>query len=123
MNIRLHRTAVAALIALIGLGVLWELWLAPLRAGGSWLVLKVLPLMAVLPGVLRARNYVMQWSVLLIWIYVTEGLVRASSESGATALLAGIELALALAYFTCTAALLRPLKQRARQQRLKGDSA
>ena len=34
--------------------------------------------MAVLPGVLRARNYVMQWSVLLIWIYVTEGLVRAS---------------------------------------------
>ena len=123
MNVRLHRAAVAALIALIGLGVLWELWLAPLRAGDSWLVLKVLPLMAVLPGVLRARNYVMQWSVLLIWIYVTEGLVRASSETGATALLAGIELALALAYFTCTVALLRPLKQRARQQRLKGDSA
>ena len=123
MNSALHRAAAAALVALIALAVAWELWLAPLRPGGSWLVLKVLPLMLVLPGVLRGRNYVLQWSVLLIWIYVTEGLVRATSENGAAAWLAGIELALALAYFTCVAALLRPLKQRARQQRLKGDSA
>src|SRR4051794_1984022 len=34
--------AVGSLLALIVLGLAWELWLAPLRPGGSWLVLKVL---------------------------------------------------------------------------------
>ena len=114
MNPALHRTAVAALIALIGLCAAWELWLAPLRPGGSWLVLKVLPLMLVLPGVLRAGNYAMQCSILLIWIYVTEGLVRATSDAGLSATLGIIETALAALFFICTAAILRPLKQQAR---------
>ena len=114
MNPALYRGAAAALMALIALCVAWELWLAPLRQGGSWLVLKVVPLLLLMRGVLAARNYAMQWSVLVIWIYVTEGLVRATSESGASAMLGGVELALALLYFACVTAILRPLKQQAR---------
>ena len=121
MNQTLLRAAAAALIALIALCVAWELWLAPLRPGGSWLVLKVLPLLLVLRGVLAGRNYVLQWSVLLIWLYVTEGLVRVASDSGTAMLLAGHEVALAATYFICVAAILRPLKKLARQH-LKGDT-
>ena len=121
MNQTLLRAAAAALIALIALCVAWELWLAPLRPGGSWLVLKVLPLLLVLRGVLAGRNYVLQWSVLLIWVYVTEGLVRVTSDSGTAMLLAGLEVALAATYFICVAAILRSLKKLARQH-LKGDT-
>ena len=121
MNQPLLRAAAATLIALIALCVAWELWLAPLRPGGSWLVLKVLPLLLVLRGVLAGRNYVLQWSVLLIWLYVTEGLVRVASDSGTAMVLAGLEVALAAAYFICVAAILRPLKKLAREH-LKGDT-
>ena len=121
MNQPLLRTAGAMLIALIALCVAWELWLAPLRPGGSWLVLKALPLLLVLRGVLAGRNYVLQWSVLLIWLYVTEGVVRVTTEAGSAMVLAGLEVALAAGYFICVAAILRPLKKLARQQ-LKGDT-
>ncbi len=39
-----------SLIALILLSLAWELWLAPLRPGGSWLVLKILRLLGSLFG-------------------------------------------------------------------------
>src|SRR5256885_15112591 len=35
--------AVSSLMGLIVLSLAWELWLAPMRPGGSWLVLKALP--------------------------------------------------------------------------------
>ena len=101
------RGAVATLTALIFLCVAWELFLAPLKPGGSWLVLKVLPLLAPLMGVLHGRRYTFQWSTLLIWVYVGEGATRAFSDRGASQLLAGIELALALAYFAFAVAWLR----------------
>ena len=44
--------ACAAWIGLILLGLAWELYLAPLRPGGSWLVLKVVPLLLPLMGLL-----------------------------------------------------------------------
>ena len=95
----LHIAACAALIALVFLCVAWEAWLAPLRAGGSWLALKALPLVAPLPGVVRARRYTLQWSALLVLAYLAEGLVRVASEAGARAALAGLEIVLALGYF------------------------
>lgn len=103
----LHVTAFAALIALLALCVAWELWLAPLRAGGSWLVLKALPLAVPLPGVLRARRYTLQWSALLVLAYLVEGLVRFASDSGMAAALAGAEIALTLVYFAAAFAWLR----------------
>jgi uncharacterized membrane protein len=103
--------ACALLIALIFLAVAWELFLAPLKPGGSWLVLKVLPLMAPLFGVLRAHRYTFQWSTLLIWLYAAEGAVRAYSDKGIPAALAMAELVLALAYFAAAVAFLRATRR------------
>ena len=91
--------AAACLIALILLGVAWETFLAPIRPGGSWLLLKVVPLLAALPGVLSSRRYTVQWSTLVIWLYAAEGATRAYTDAGLGAALALAELALSLAYF------------------------
>lgn len=99
--------AAALLIALIFLCLAWELFAAPLKAGGSWWVLKVLPLLAALPGVLRARRYTLQWSTLMIWLYAAEGATRAYTDRGISAALAGAELALSIAYFAAAVATLR----------------
>ena len=99
--------ACAALIALIFLLVAWELFLAPLKPGGSWLVLKVLPLLAAVFGVLRERRYTFQWSTLLIWLYVAEGAMRAYTDLGWSARLALLEAVLALGYFAAAVAYLK----------------
>ena len=90
----LHYGSIVSLIALILLGLAWELWLAPLRPGGSFLVLKVIPLLFPLFGVLRGKRYTYQWASMLILAYFTEGVVRAYSDSGLSASLGGIETAL-----------------------------
>ena len=93
---------VAATVALLGLLVLclaWELWLAPLRPGGSLLALKALPLAFPLAGILKGKRYTYQWSSLLILAYFAEGATRAWSESGASRHLALAEIALSLAFF------------------------
>ena len=41
----LRLAATSALLALIALCLAWELWLAPLRAGGSLVALKALPVL------------------------------------------------------------------------------
>ena len=110
-NPLLQRIACVCLLLLIALSVAWELWLAPLRPGGSWMVLKVVPLLLPLRGVLKGDNYTMQWSTLLIWIYFTEGAVRATSEHGLSVQLGIIEVALSVLYFICAAMYLRPLKK------------
>ena len=99
--------ACVALIALILVCVAWELWLAPLRPGGSWLVLKALPLLAPLFGILHGKRYTFQWSTLLIWLYAAEGAARAMTDPGWSAKLAVVELALALAFFGAAVTYLR----------------
>ena len=64
-----QRAAIVSLIALIALCLLWETILAPLRPGGSWLMLKVLPLLAPLFGVLRGKRYTYQWASMMILFY------------------------------------------------------
>ena len=93
--------AVASLLALIVLGLAWELWLAP--TGRGTLALKVLPLAIPLAGLLKNRMYTYRWVSLLVWIYFTEGVVRATSEGGIGALLAGIEVLLCLVLFAACA--------------------
>jgi uncharacterized membrane protein len=94
-----RRLAVGSLLGLIVLGLAWELWLAPLRPGGSWLVVKVLPLCFPLAGLLRHRMYTYRWVSLVVWIYFAEGAVRAYSDRGLGARLALLEVALCLALF------------------------
>jgi uncharacterized membrane protein len=88
-----------SLIGLIGLCIAWELWLAPLRPGGSMLVFKVLPLMIPLFGVLRGKRYTHQWTSMLALAYFTEGIVRATSDPGPSKWLALIETVLAVTLF------------------------
>ena len=88
-----------ALTALITVCLVWELWIAPLRAGGSMLALKALPLLIPLFGVLRERRYTYQWTSMLVLAYMAEGSVRAFTESGISRMLALTEIALACACF------------------------
>jgi uncharacterized membrane protein len=96
-----RRLAVGSVVGLIVLGLAWELWLAP--TGTGTLGIKVLPLLLPLPGLLRARMYTYRWVSLLVWLYFAEGVVRVSTESGLSALLAGIEVALSLLLFVACA--------------------
>lgn len=91
--------AVASTLGLIALGLAWELWLAPLRPGGSWLALKVLPLCLPLAGLLKNRMYTYRWLSLLVWLYFLEGVVRATSEPVPAAWLAALEVLLSLTLF------------------------
>lgn len=101
---RLNLLSSLSLIILIALSVAWELWLAPLRPGGSMLVLKVVPLLIPLRGILHGRRYTYQWASLLILLYFGEGLVRATSDAlTMSQMLALAEVALTLIFFTSTA--------------------
>jgi uncharacterized membrane protein len=90
---------IAATLALIALGLGWELGWAP--TGRGTLALKVLPLLLVLPGMARHRLYTFRWLTLLVWLYLLEGLVRATSDRGLSAALAAAEVALVLVIFAC----------------------
>jgi uncharacterized membrane protein len=93
--------AVASLLALIALGLAWELWLAP--TGRGTLVLKVLPLALPLAGLLKNRLYTYRWVSLLVWLYFTEGVVRAVGDGGLSARLAMVEVLLCLVLFAACA--------------------
>ena len=96
--------AVGSLVGLIVLGLAWEMWLAPLRPGGSWLALKVLPLVVPLAGLYKNRMYTYRWVSLMIWLYFTEGVVRAWSDTVPLGrALAGIEILLCLMLFVACA--------------------
>ena len=95
--------AVGSLLGLIVLGLAWELWLAPIRPGGSWLALKVLPLCLPLAGLLKNRMYTYRWVSLMVWLYFTEGVVRAYSDKAPSNYLAMIEVFLCLSLFTACA--------------------
>ena len=91
--------AVGSLLALIALGLAWELWLAPLRPGGSLWAVKVLPLCIPLAGILKNRMYTYRWVSLLVWLYFTEGVVRAYRASGLTLWLSLLQVVLCLTLF------------------------
>ena len=99
--------ASAALIALTVICLAWELWLAPLRPGGSLIALKALPLLLPLPGILDGRLHAYQWSSMLILAYFAEGATRAWSERGASQLLACGEILLSLVFFASAVAYAR----------------
>lgn len=90
--------ASVSLLALLVLCVAWETWLAPLRPGGSWMMLKALPLLAALFGVLRGRRYTYQWACMMILLYFTEGILR-MNDPAPTGALAIAEVALSVLFF------------------------
>ncbi|CAM3703885.1 DUF2069 domain-containing protein [Bordetella sputigena] len=122
MDIELNRNfrlaCILTLLALAILCVVWETVAAPLRPGGSWLFLKAVPLLLPLRGIARGNLYTYQWASMLILLYVMEGAVRVMSDTATlSAVLAGAELALSLAFFACAVLYVRPAKQAARRRR------
>jgi len=100
-------TATVSLYALLLLCLAWELWLAPLRPGGSWLALKILPLLWIAPGITRGRSYTYRAATMLILAYFTEGVVRAWSDQGLSANLAVAEIVLSVIIFVAAIAWVR----------------
>lgn len=98
---RTRALALASLISLFVLCLVWELWLAPV--GRGTLAIKALPLLIPIPGLWRNRMYTYRWVSLMVWLYFTEGVVRATSDQGLSAWLAGLEVLLCLALFTACA--------------------
>jgi uncharacterized membrane protein len=96
-----RNTAVASLLALIVLGLAWELWLAP--TGNRSLALKVLPLVLPLAGLLKYRMVTYRWLSLLLWLYFAEGVLRATSERGPAVPLAVAEILLCMVLFAACA--------------------
>ncbi len=95
--------AVGSLLGLIVLCLVWELFLAPLRPGGSWLALKALPLCIPLAGLLKNKMYTYRWVSLMVWLYFTEGVVRAYSDRPPSNYLALVEVLLCLLLFIACA--------------------
>jgi uncharacterized membrane protein len=119
-----NKYVLIASLAFIGLFiqcVAWEWFIAPLRPGGSWMVLKGLPLLLAIPGIWKAKNYTMQWASMLILIYMTEGLVRLF-ESGANFWMALLETLLSVIGFIALLMYLKPLKQEYKRQKKEKES-
>ena len=97
--------ALGALLALIVLGLAWELWLAP--TGSGTLALKVLPLVLCLAGLWRHRMYTFRWLSLLLWLYFLEAVIRATTESGVSMWLALLQTVLCIVLFACCSVYIR----------------
>jgi uncharacterized membrane protein len=109
------RWSIATWLALIALGLAWELTLAPLRPGGSWLVLKIVPLLLPLPAMLRGSAYAMQVALFIVLLSVLEGSVRLF-EPAPAAWLAALQCVLAIAFFVAAIVYLRPMKIAAKRR-------
>ncbi|MNI27024.1 hypothetical protein D3C73_807450 [compost metagenome] len=118
LNPRLRLLASVSLFALIVLCVTWETVVAPLRPGGSWMLLKALPLAFPLRGILRGNLYTYQWASMLSLLYLMEGMVRAMSDPmPLSVLMAWGEIILSATFFLSAIFYVRPAKRAARSQR------
>jgi len=118
LNPILYRLAALSLVGLIILCLAWELFIAPIRPGGSYLALKVLPLLLPLRGVLKGNVYTLQWSSMLMLLYFMEGVTRAWSDPNPLSVkMACIEIVLSLIFYVCAMFYLWPAKKAAKQNK------
>ena len=107
--------AVASLLALIVVGLAWELWLP---AQPSLWVVKVLPLCIPVAGLLKRRMYTYRWVSLLVWPYFMEGVVRWSEG-----LPAALQILLSLSLFVACALHVRLRLRNAKHERTDSPAA
>jgi len=107
----LRRLALTSLLLLFALCLLWEIYLAPLRPGGTLLFLKALPLAFAIRGVAKGSLYTMQWASMLVLLYMMEGVVRVMSDpAGPSILLAWLEIVFSAVFFFAAIFYVRPAK-------------
>jgi uncharacterized membrane protein len=109
-----HWGAIGSLALLIAWCIAWEMWVSPLKPGGSWMVLKAVPLLFPLLGVIKRDIYTLQWTSMMILLYFTEGVVRGWSDKAMPWLGWG-EAGIVLVYFMCAILYVRPYKKAAKQ--------
>jgi uncharacterized membrane protein len=95
--------AVGSVAAMVALALAWGLWLAPRPTGGLLLAIKVLPLLAALPGLYLRRLYTYRWASLLVWVYFMLAIVTATSSDGPVVPVAVVEVLLCLVLFAACA--------------------
>jgi uncharacterized membrane protein len=108
----LRLIASTALVAMMVLCLAWELWLAPLRPGGSYLALKAAPLALPLYGILAGRRYTYQWSSMFVLAYFAEGVMRAWGDRGTAQVLAVLEIAFSVIFFAAAVSYARATQTR-----------
>ena len=101
MKNHLQIGASVSLICLIFLLCAWELFLAPFKNQSSWLVLKIIPLLISLMGILKGKIYTYKWASMLILIYLFEGAVRSYSDQDLSSKIALLEVFLSIIFFLC----------------------
>ncbi len=113
-----QHVAVACLVALMLLSIAIA-WLAGpgMWSGTALAAVKVLLLVVMLLHIRRADVYAMQWSSMLILLFVAEGVVRAMSDPQPSAALGGIEAFVSGIFFFTMLACLRPLKKASRESK------
>ena len=79
-----HRLAIASYLLLLLCVLVWETWGAPARQASIYtgVLLKSVPLVLLLPGVLRQRVMVHMGATLLMLLYFIEGVVLTYSQRG-----------------------------------------
>ena len=116
LNVALQRVAMFSLLALFCLCLLWEIWLAPLRPGGTLLFLKAVPLAFAFRGVSRGSLYTIQWASMLVLLYLMEGVVRVMSDPpGPSIVMAWFEILFSSVFFFAALFYVRPAKRYAKQ--------
>lgn len=115
LNVALQRVSIVSLLALFILCLLWEIWLAPLRPGGTLLFLKALPLACAFRGVSRGSLYTIQWASMLVLLYLMEGVVRVMSDPpGPSIVMAWLEILFSSVFFLAALLYVRPAKRYAK---------
>lgn len=123
LNVALQRIAIVSLIALLLWCVVWEIWFAPLRPGGTLLFLKALPLAFAVRGVARGSLYTIQWASMLVLLYLMEGVVRVMSDPpGPSISAAWVEVVLSSIFFFCSIFYVRPAKRAAKAAQKLAES-
>jgi uncharacterized membrane protein len=110
-----HAVAFIAAVLLCMLCVWWEWQGAPVRVGGTWLVLKILPLAACLKGLWLGRLYVLQIVSMLVLLYMSEGVIRGMGDTGASQYYAWCEFLLSWTCFIGCLGHVRPYKKAYKQ--------
>lgn len=108
-------TALVSLWALFLGCIAWEIWLAPIKPGGSLLFLKALPLAFALRGVGRGDRYTFMWASMLVLLYLMEGVVRVMSDPpGPSITMAWLEIVFSSVFFVAAILYVRPAKKAAK---------
>ena len=103
------RLCLLSVILMILYGFIWEIKLYPIR-DGSLLWLKVLPLIPLLPGLFQGRLRSLQWLTLIIWFFITEAIVRVTSDPTENFVWSSVWLGLSVSTLILAMAAVRRMK-------------